>query len=176
MQSQFQEQQHADASLGESNLDDGVAASIGFDPDVNKDLIWPSPPRRTPILAKHEALERIDKHLADLQQVCILKDRCTSLSRVLDFLVGFNAGAPGILARSRMFLTLWESETTYGQIETIDLVLQSAFAPLAQSPPALQGDEAYEVHKLVLAHATNSPDIWLFSNFLLLRWFAGLCR
>ena len=140
MQSLFEQEQPED-----DGLDEGVAASIGFDPDINKDLMWPSPPRRTPILRKSDALERIDKHLADLQQVCSLKGRGSSLCCVLDFLAGFNSGSPGILARSRMFLSLWESDVMFGKIDTIDLILQSAFEPLGHTPPRLQDQEAYDV-------------------------------
>ncbi|KAJ7553971.1 hypothetical protein O6H91_06G120600 [Diphasiastrum complanatum] len=96
-------------------------AAIGFDVNVNRRLLAPTPPRSIKILSWEEVLAYFEHLLNDLHHICSVP-LDLGLEPLLHFLVDFQKSHPDLVARARLQLLLVQDGKIFGY-ETIATIL-----------------------------------------------------
>ncbi|KAF2614168.1 hypothetical protein F2Q70_00011860 [Brassica cretica] len=110
---------------GKNEMEESTTGSgrhpIGFDPNLNKRLSAPTPPRAIKLLSwkkvgtsKFSAIDYYVKLLHNLDQICAFKLE-PDLDAVLQFVVQFQKSRPDLVARAHLQLLLVQDGKLYGR-------------------------------------------------------------
>ncbi|GBG79261.1 hypothetical protein CBR_g29413 [Chara braunii] len=103
--------------------------AIGFNDNINRRLLAPTPPRPISILSWEETLSHFEKLVRDLGCICQLPSMSRSLRELMQFCVDFGKVRPGPIARSLLQMLVLKEDRVLGQEHMGDLLFRDMHLP-----------------------------------------------